>query len=121
MSIPKRTTPSISRRRVAAVFDEVTRTGRCDGASALSLMMAFGSRMPPLAIVCATAAISSGVASTWPWPMALTLRSTSLVMCFGGLLARRREGANHGNRHDREIKRVLRASVDSPGRTALAR
>jgi hypothetical protein len=44
-----------------------------------------GWRMPPAPIACATVAISSGVASTSPWPIALTPRSRSSPTCSGML------------------------------------
>ena len=40
-------------------------------------------RTPSLAIVWATLAISSGVASTSPWPIAETARSTSSPISVG--------------------------------------
>lgn len=51
------------------------------------MTIAVGERTPPLAIVCETEAISSGVASTSPWPIALTATSVSSVSGFGIVLS----------------------------------
>ena len=93
MPVPLITTWTIRLRRVVATCSEVTRTGCAVGRSVRSLTIRVGLRMPPLAIVWATEAISSGVASTWPCPIALTPSSRSLgieagIVLWGGSTAR---------------------------------
>ena len=69
--VPPVTTPIISSVSSSAIFFDITRTGSASGRSFLLATIEVGSRTPSLAIVCATLAISSGVASTSPWPIAL--------------------------------------------------
>ena len=72
MPVPLVTTWIIRSRSVVATCSELTRTGFAAGRSLRSVTIRVGLRMPPSAIACATEAISSGVASTWPCPIALT-------------------------------------------------
>ena len=75
--VPCWTLAIIRSRTVVAVLPSVTSAGSASGASAGSVTSGVGLRWPPLAIVCATLAICSGVASTWPWPIAVTATSRS--------------------------------------------
>ena len=89
MPVPLLTTSIISWRIVAAVSGEVTLTGSPSGARSGPRAIGVGIRTPSLAIVCATVAISSGVASTSPWPIAdspvatLSVRSSGIVLAGG--------------------------------------
>ena len=81
--VPPVTTPTISSVSSSAIFFDITRTGFASGRSFLLATIEVGSRTPPLAIVWATLAICSGVASTSPWPIALTPRSSSSPISVG--------------------------------------
>ena len=76
--VPYSTTSTISSSSVRATRRFVTRTerplppGRSEGTV----------RSPPAATVCATDAITSGVASTLPCPIALAPTSSGLVISF---------------------------------------
>src|SRR3954451_17424085 len=73
--VPWVTTARIRPVRTRALPFEVTSTGPAALFSAASLTMLVGDRVPPLATVWATEGIPSGVASTLPWPKAVTERS----------------------------------------------
>ena len=83
--VPLVTTPIINSVSSPATFFDITRTGSASGRSLRLATIDVGWRTPPLPIVWATLAICSGVASTSPWPMALTPRSRSSPTCSGML------------------------------------
>ena len=78
------TTASISCLTSPATRRPITFTGGCLSRSTRGLWtMNGGWRIPREAIVCATDAISSGLAMTPPWPIPATPRERSDGICSG--------------------------------------
>jgi hypothetical protein len=75
--VPSSTTPIISSVSCSAIRRDITRTGSAPGPRPGWETIVVGIRTPSLATVCAALAMTSGVASTSPWPIALTPRSSS--------------------------------------------
>ena len=86
--VPPRTTPTIRRRTVRAVFGSTTRLVGAACGEAGSASVSFGER-PSSAIVAATFAICSAVAWTRPWPIAdePTARSSPISDACGIVLS----------------------------------
>ena len=101
--VPLRTTSSMRSVTVPAISSLVTSTGSASGARPGSVTSGVGLRMPPAAIVCATDAISSGVARTSPCPIADSPTATSSSRSGGielsaGLIASSPAGLISGGR-----------------------
>ncbi len=95
--VPSRTTPII--RRAHGARDRRRSSRACPALGGVAVQKLGCGRRPPSAIVAATVAISSGVASTWPWPIAVEPTSSSPWICGGGAAAcsrRRRERPGRG-------------------------
>ena len=83
--VPPVTTPTISSLSWSEIFFDITRVGSASERSSFFTTSGVGSRTPSLATVWETLAISSGVESTSPWPIALTPRSRSSPTSVGML------------------------------------
>ncbi len=77
LPVPDSTLATIRSRTVFAISVSVTSVVAGSGPSAGSVTSGVGLRLPPAAIVCAADAICSGLASTWPCPIAVTATSSS--------------------------------------------
>ena len=83
--VPSLTTASIIVVTSPAILREHARTGSCGSRSTSGRRIRNGGlRVQPDPMVCATDAICSGVASTPPWPIPATPRSSGAVMSCAG-------------------------------------